>query len=302
MKENYRFISTIKTKLVTRIQNFQKRSKIIGVYLSLADFFNLLDEFFYFKSLLRLTVKDSLDGLEILSIVDNRDELFRAKRIFTKEPGTIDWITNYFKKDDVFFDIGANIGVFSLFSAKKIENLKVIAFEPLALNYSKLNENIIINKLDKQVIAYNISLNDKETISNLFVNNFSGGASGSQYNSNLDPYGKEFIPQFVQGSVGFSLDFFIQKGNLPMPNHIKIDVDGNELLIIEGAKKTLDSPDLRTILIELFTEDDDHDNSKCMEKISEGRQTVQLIESKGFLLKRMDKVGKNLNNYLFTRD
>jgi FkbM family methyltransferase len=285
------------------IHNYKKRAKILGFYLALADFFNLLNGLFYLKKKLRMVVKDSSHGLDVLTIVDTREELFRAKRIFTKEPGTIEWIENNFRPGEMFYDIGANIGVFSLFSAKKINDLKVFAFEPLSLNYAKLNENIIANRLDKQVTAYNIALNDRDDVSNLYVSGFYGGASGSQCNSVLDSYGHEFRPQFVQGIIGFSLDSLIRFGNLPVPNHIKIDVDGNEYLIIRGAEETLGNPAVRTVLVELVTDIDDPDSSSYSDKLNEGRKVVEILKSKGFVLKRIDIVGQDLRsrNHLFIR-
>lgn len=70
--------------------------------MALADFLYLLNGIFYIKKKLRMVVKDASNGLEILTIVDTREELFRAKRIFSKEPGTIEWIDSNFKPGEVF--------------------------------------------------------------------------------------------------------------------------------------------------------------------------------------------------------
>lgn len=284
-------------------RTYRKRTDILGFYLMLADLFGILNGLFYLKKKLRRIVTNSSNGLNISTIVDTREELFRAKRIFTKEPGTIEWIESNFKPGEVFFDVGANIGVFSLFSAKKISNLKIYAFEPFSLNYAKLNENIMLNHLDKQITAYNIALNNKNDISYLNVGGFYGGASGSQFNSNRDTFGHEFNPQFMQGIVGFSLDSLIKFGNLPIPNHIKIDVDGNEYLIIQGAELTLDNRTLRTLMVELATDIDGQDTSNYLERLNEGKQVIKILQSKGFVLKRIDIVGQDTRsrNHLFIR-
>ena len=63
----------------------------------------------------------------------------RAETFFTKEPDTIEWIES-FDKNDVFLDIGANIGIYSLYAAKNVS--KVWAIEPESLNFAMLNLNI----------------------------------------------------------------------------------------------------------------------------------------------------------------
>ena len=68
--------------------------------------------------------------------ITNEIELWRSNTILTKEPETIEWINN-FKKKYVLYDIGANIGIFSLFASKKI---KVLAFEPAFHNFKKLKK------------------------------------------------------------------------------------------------------------------------------------------------------------------
>ena len=56
---------------------------------------------------------------------------WRAKTLLKKEPETIEWIDS-FKKDDVFWDVGANVGTYSLYAGMK--GIKTLAFEPSAGN------------------------------------------------------------------------------------------------------------------------------------------------------------------------
>ena len=69
----------------------------------------------------------------------------RVDRIMGKEPETINWI-NGFKKNSIFFDIGANIGIYTLYSAVKIGNT-VYSFEPHSVNYKNLLDSISLNGL-----------------------------------------------------------------------------------------------------------------------------------------------------------
>ena len=74
---------------------------------------------------------------------------------------------------------------------------------------------------------------------------------------------KFFKPIHSQGVFGIDLDSFIDV--LPsIPNHLKIDVDGNEHLILIGAKKLLTNKNLKRILIELDEKRKDYETSKFM--------------------------------------
>ena len=79
---------------------------------------------------------------------------WRVKNFFVKEPETIEWIDNFNNNEDIiFWDIGANIGVFSIYAAAKYKKIKIIAFEPSTLNLNILTRNISINNLhDKMII------------------------------------------------------------------------------------------------------------------------------------------------------
>src|SRR5262245_13412768 len=81
---------------------------------------------------------------------------WRADSLLTKEPDTIRWI-DQFNSDDVFWDVGANVGVFSLYAACR-RRLRVLAFEPSADNYMILCRNIEINAFEGRVIPYCIAL------------------------------------------------------------------------------------------------------------------------------------------------
>lgn len=82
---------------------------------------------------------------------------WRARTLLTKEPETIEWI-NTFSQTDTFWDIGSNVGMYSLYAALK--GLLVLSFEPSPSNYYLLNRNIEINKMDDKISAYCIAFND----------------------------------------------------------------------------------------------------------------------------------------------
>ena len=72
----------------------------------------------------------------------------RAKTLLTKEPETINWL-NHMPEGSVLWDIGANIGTYSIYAAKN--NIRVIAVEPSFMNIEILNRNVISNRVQDLV-------------------------------------------------------------------------------------------------------------------------------------------------------
>jgi len=175
--------------------------------------------------------------------------LWRAETLLTKEPETIEWIDSM-EGGDVLFDVGANVGVYTLYAAIN-KKIKVLAFEPLAANYFLINRNIEENGLSEVATAYCLALNDEDMIGSMHIQNTGFGSAVSSFNDPVDHNGNHFTAKFEQGMVGMSLDSFIDKFQPDFPTHIKIDVDGIEDKIIKGAVKTLADPRLKSVSIEL---------------------------------------------------
>lgn len=189
----------------------------------------------------------------------------RGKRLHTKEPDTINWIDEYINDGDVLYDIGANIGVYSLYAAK-YKNATTYSFEPESANYYYLNKNIYHNNLSNKIKAYNIALNDSNLLSVLNLSQFRPGAGDHNFNKELDANHKKFNSAFKQGMIGLSVDDFIYEWGGETPNHIKIDVDGNEHIVINGMTNILKDMKLKTIAIEvnLNLESDDELKNKLI--------------------------------------
>jgi len=198
---------------------------------------------------------------------------WRAETLLTKEPETIDWIDS-FKKEDILWDIGANIGCYSLYSAKKGNH--VISFEPSAANYFLLQKNIEYNRLDKTIHAFCVALSDTSEYGYLNMSSLQMGGSISYFGDSakiIEYADVSYDVKFSQGMICFSIDEFIRYYNIPCPNHIKIDVDGIENKIVRGAKHTLKDPNLKSLLIEL-----DFDHPENSEEI------IEVLEESGFIL------------------
>lgn len=183
---------------------------------------------------------------------------WRAETLLSKEPETIQWIDS-FEDNSEFWDVGANIGVYSLYAAKK--KIKVTAFEPSASNYYILTKNIEINKFDDQILSYCLAFSNHTNFGSLnMVDTQIGSALHlfGEKKEKLNIVGSISTVSFQQGVLGFTIDDLIDWFSPKFPNYLKIDVDGIEDKIIEGAKNTLKDSRLKSVLIELDTRDKEY--------------------------------------------
>jgi FkbM family methyltransferase len=178
----------------------------------------------------------------------------RAVTLFEKEPETIAWIDGFGGRD-VLFDVGANVGTYSIYAGAR--GHRVIAVEPESGNYALLNRNIALNGLDRLVTAYCAGLSENNGLFELNLSTTQSGNSQHQLGAATDFVGHAFEPAFRQGAVGFTLDALVATCGV-MPNHLKIDVDGLEASVLRGGAATIASVELRSILIELNDARPDH--------------------------------------------
>ncbi len=217
---------------------------------------------------------------------------WRASSFLSKEPATICWISE-FATDDSLLDVGANVGTYSLFAA--IRGHRVIAIEPESQNYALLNENIFVNKLDGRLEAYNLALSDSDGATRLFLSKFGAANALHTVGREVDFRHQPMKAAFRQGIMEMTLDTFLAGTGDFFPSHIKIDVDGAEKRIIEGASRTLMDPRLRSILIEIN------------EELPADAAMVSRIQAAGFktiVRESADMIPNPLNkvyNYVFRR-
>ena len=217
---------------------------------------------------LTINLKDSEVGEELIYNIKNSISLLRAQTLFTKEPVTIRWIRK-FTKDRVFFDIGANVGMYSIYAAK-ISKVKVYSFEPESNNFNTLIENIISNNLMSMVNAYPIAISDTSGFTSLYLSTFDTGSSHHMVDRKLDHNLKEKAYKHKQGVFKSSLDEIIHNWQFPVPNYLKIDVDGIENIIIKNSAFLLKSAELESILIEINRKRD------------EDTEIISILENAGF--------------------
>jgi FkbM family methyltransferase len=162
---------------------------------------------------------------------------WRAKETPSLSPLTNKWIS-LFSNSDVFYDIGANIGLFTLMAAKFV-NAKVIAVEIDLMNARILYENIYMNNCQGNVTILPLGLDSTTHQETLFLKSMSYGDALHNLRE-VSPHIRK--PEEIKFNVAvFSLDDLILALRLPAPTKLKIDVDGAELEILRGALRSLKS-------------------------------------------------------------
>lgn len=216
--------------------------------------------------------------------IDISSSLERAVRTIScaKEPETVAWIEGYFQEGEMFLDIGANIGAYSLVAAKYHKGrVAVYAVEPSAFNFSQLCRNIELNKCGDVIVPMNIALARRTAVGNFDYQNLTAGGA-------LHSLGGGVAPAFSQSIMSFTIDDLVNIFHLPVPNHIKLDVDGLEMEILQGSPQVFNSGKVRSMLVEIGDQDD---------------VLLRYIQSLGFVIdgKYPQGHGSALSNYVFKK-
>jgi len=212
--------------------------------------------------------------------VGTSHEEMRASTFHTKEPEMLEWV-NSFSDNSVFYDIGANVGVYSLYAAMNNDTTKIYSFEPESQNFSRLCSNIYINKFTN-VKPYQIGISDKCKFEDLNIAIMESGAGAATLE---ESYLGLYSTVFQQGIFSIPLDDLVFQYNFPIPKYIKIDVDGIEEKILYGSEKVLSSNDCEEILVELNYVSEE-DNVKVF----------NYLEKLGFQLKKKSDWTSNFGN------
>ena len=237
----------------------------------------------------------TIDDKQIHYAIPSTTTKWRVDTLFTKEPDTIEWIESFNSKD-VFLDIGANVGMYTIF-ASAYRGVTTYAFEPESLNFSLLNRNLYLNHLHNKVTAYCIAISDVTKFDKLYLSSFTLGGSCHSFSEEVDFHLNKMDSPFEQGSFSTTIDEMVNSGVIEQPNHIKVDVDGFEHKVFDGAIETLTNPICQSILLELNTNLELH------------RTLIGSVEKLGYKLDReglkqsirADGAFKGVGNHVFRR-
>ena len=238
-------------------------------------------------------------GKEIKFFVPNQLLEGRVDTYFSKEPETLEWIDSFQEKENlIFWDIGANIGLYSIYNSLKHPKSTTIAFEPSSSNLRVLTRNISINNLEKNIKVVSIPLTNKENIfQEMNEGQFVEGGALNSFGEKFDFEGKEFKPTMKYNLLGTTINYFLENSILDIPDYIKIDVDGIEHLILEGGDKFLNDKKVKSLSIEI--------NENFKEQYDKVLNLMNKYEFKLLHKKHNDDMYseqfKNTYNYIFKK-
>ena len=227
------------------------------------------------------------------SLISAIEYFLRYRGSYRGETLTVSWIENFILPGDIVWDIGANVGAYSLLMASKFKRAqegRVYAFEPEASNFYGLNRNIIENQVADFIVPLCLALSDKVGVEKFYL---SSGAPGAATHGlgEAKSDGIKFSPVHIQGVFVLSGDYLVDLSPEMIPNHIKIDVDGSEGNVIAGISDLLTNPCLKSILIEIS------------EAVSMG-SVEKIILDAGFSMsdkQASSEIDNKIYNYLFVR-
>lgn len=232
--------------------NFQKFNKIRSVLRKL----KIIDLYSYFSSKKeKKQLNEYLKNPKPVFDFEFRDNLIKMntdsvsefKRVisYKKDSKILENLSDALQNKSCFWDVGANIGLYSIIMAKTYPACKVFAFEPEMESFHRLGENIKLNGLTN-ITPVNFALGDKEEKVQLTkAAHFSDGnhsilrpdkiAEGSTYHEISVKRGEDII----------------RKGDILVPNIVKIDVEGFEFNVIQGLGNILSGKECSGVICEV---------------------------------------------------
>lgn len=158
------------------------------------------------------------------------------------EYGEMMFVKNILRSDDVFIDIGANIGAFSLLAASKITNGKIYAFEPSPHILPILKQNIALNNKFDRIEIEKVAASDKEGNINFDI------SETPDYNHIVS---SNEVKRKSINILTKTIDFFLKRKNISHVKLIKIDVEGAEMIVLKGMQKSLQQRKVDALIIEV---------------------------------------------------
>ena len=188
--------------------------------------------------------RQKVEGIEILFAVHNWVEYHnRARDSYTGEPDMVAWIKENLRAGDVLWDVGANVGAYTLFAAKLVLSAQIVAFEPCIPTYAHLWDNIVLNGCTDRIVPLCAALSDSTHVDALGISDPRAGSSEHVLG------GKNF--GLKQPSLALTGEDAVKLFGVRPPDLVKIDVDGYECTVLAGMKHIITTGSVRTMIVEV---------------------------------------------------
>jgi FkbM family methyltransferase len=183
----------------------------------------------------------------------------------SKEPWTVAWLERTVGHESVVYDIGANVGAYALIAASRLEREgQVFAFEPGYASFAHLCDNIVLNGCDAAITPVSIALAAHTGLMRFAYHKLYPGHARHQ-GLESGSMAEDEKPSYEQPMPAMRLDDVVRIFRLPSPTSIKVDVDGAESSVLEGAAETLRTRALKSVLVEV-----DDRNTRAVTELLQG--------------------------------
>ncbi|MCC6403222.1 MAG: FkbM family methyltransferase [Fimbriimonadaceae bacterium] len=167
----------------------------------------------------------------------------RARGSYEGEPDLVDWLQQELRSGDVFWDVGANVGAYTVLAAKLCSDATVVAWEPFIPTFAHLWENLALNGCAAQVLPLEMGLSDASAVSALAVHDPRAGSSQHRLGDETDGLRQRLVSVRGEDAAAWF--------GIPAPTLLKVDTDGHEAAVFRGMGALLRRPELRSILVEV---------------------------------------------------
>jgi FkbM family methyltransferase len=200
-----------------------------------------------------------IEGSSARVYVHSRSEDGRARNF--EETHTIEWL-RAIPDGSVLYDVGANIGVTTLLAAEgATRNVRVVAIEPSPLNFASLVKNVALNGLSDRIYPLAIGLGSRTAVVPLHLTTYEAGAAMHSFGE-IVPLDADRVVKAHHHCLCVRFDDLVRWDGLPFPTHVKIDVDGGEADVLEGARHVFSDPRCRAVQVEIVDADDSYARSR----------------------------------------
>ncbi|HAW57759.1 MAG TPA: hypothetical protein DCX03_01890 [Bacteroidales bacterium] len=183
------------------------------------------------------------------------------------ENGEIERVIENLNEGSIFFDIGANVGIYSISVAKKFSDIHIFAFEPVPNTAQIFKENVIKNNVSSKILLIEEAVTNTDGFVNITMDFHSSNyitICDSKYNCKL-----------VRSTT---IDTFVKANKIPKIDLIKIDVEGKENYVLKGAIKSIDT--FKPVILVELTE---QDNQKFADRANHDyNESIQLLLNLGY--------------------
>ncbi|MCW4029813.1 MAG: FkbM family methyltransferase [Candidatus Bathyarchaeota archaeon] len=154
------------------------------------------------------------------------------------------------KEGDIVFDVGANIGEFTILLSHVVgPNGKVHAFEPVPQTFEKLSQNVAKSPIKKQVVLNEIALSDHLGNAKIYMP-ISETTEASLTGHTYACWRSQSVQSFDCRLQ--TLDNYVEVNHIERVDFVKMDVEGAEMLVLQGMEKLLQGPSPPMLMLEAF--------------------------------------------------